>query len=54
MCSLRAHPHGHRRSSGSDLSDHKVLADIDWWCVADGQGEHGGEEVDEEVDEGHW
>ena len=45
--SHRAHPHGHRRSSGSDLSDRKVLADIDWWRVADGQRERGGEEEDE-------
>lgn len=46
------HPHGHRRSSGSDLSDRKVLADIDWWRVADGQRERGGEEEDEEEGEG--
>jgi hypothetical protein len=46
--SHRAHPHGHRRSSGSDVSDRKVLADIDWWRVADGQRERGGEEEDEE------
>jgi hypothetical protein len=38
------HPHGHRRSSGSDVSDRKVLADIDWWRVADGQRERGSEE----------
>ncbi len=49
--SHRAHPHGHRRSSGSDLSDRKVLADIDWWRVADGQGERGGEEDEEEAAE---
>jgi hypothetical protein len=50
--SHRAHPHGHRRSSGSDVSDRKVLADIDWWRVADGQRERGGEEDDEEEGEG--
>jgi hypothetical protein len=50
--SHRAHPHGHRRSSGSDVSDRKVLADIDWWRVADGQRERGGEEEDEEEGEG--
>ncbi len=50
--SHRAHPHGHRRSSGSDVSDRKVLADIDWWRVTDGQREHGGEEEDEEEREG--
>jgi hypothetical protein len=50
--SHRAHPHGHRRSSGSDVSDRKVLADIDWWRVADGQRERGGEEEDEEEGQG--
>lgn len=50
--SHRAYPHGHRRSSGSDVSDRKVLADIDWWRVADGQRERGGEEEDEEEGEG--
>jgi len=29
--------HGHRRSSGSDVSHRRVLADIEWWRVADGQ-----------------
>jgi hypothetical protein len=29
------------------VSDRKVLADIDWWRVADGQREHGGAEEDE-------
>lgn len=46
--SHRPHPHGHRRSSGSDVADRKVLADIDWWRVADGQRERGSEEEDEE------
>ena len=50
------HPHGggYRRSSGSDVSSRKVLADIDWWRVADGQREQGGEddEDDEEMERG--
>ena len=48
------HPHGggYRRSSGSDVSSRKVLADIDWWRVADGQRERAGEEEDEEEGEG--
>ena len=46
--SHRPHPHGHRRSSGSDVADRKVLADIDWWRVADGQRERGSEEEGEE------
>ena len=49
--SHRAHPHGHRRSSGSDVSDRKVLADIDWWRVADGQRERGTEEEEGEGEE---
>jgi len=49
--SHRVHPHGHRRSSGSDVSDRKVLADIDWWRVTDGQRERAGEEEDEEEGE---
>ncbi|GLB34646.1 hypothetical protein LshimejAT787_0202110 [Lyophyllum shimeji] len=28
---------GHRRSSGSETSTRRVLADIEWWRVADGQ-----------------
>ncbi|KAF8275055.1 hypothetical protein EI94DRAFT_1695620 [Lactarius quietus] len=43
----RSHPHGHRRSSGSDLTARKVLADIDWWRVADGQSEKTSEEEEE-------
>ncbi|KAG6854589.1 hypothetical protein C0991_004925 [Blastosporella zonata] len=30
-------PSGHRRSSGSETSTRRVLADIDWWRVTDGQ-----------------
>ncbi|KAH9843198.1 uncharacterized protein C8Q71DRAFT_698875 [Rhodofomes roseus] len=33
----RAGPHQPRRSSGSDVSNRRVLADIDWWLVQDGQ-----------------
>jgi len=46
--SQHPHPHGHRRPSGSHLSARKVLADIDWGRVAQGQGEQRGEEEDEE------
>lgn len=28
---------GHRRSSGSEIGNRRVLADIEWWRVADGQ-----------------
>jgi hypothetical protein len=34
------------------VSDRKVLADIDWWRVTDGQREQGGEEEDDEEGEG--
>lgn len=33
--------HGHRRSLGSETGSRRVLADIEWWRVADGQ--HGGD-----------
>ena len=44
-----ASPRGttHRRSSGSDLSNRRVLADIEWWRVADGQCEP---DLDQESD----
>ena len=29
-----------RRSSGSDTSNRRVLADLDWWVVQDGQREY--------------
>ncbi|TFK30261.1 hypothetical protein FA15DRAFT_699801 [Coprinopsis marcescibilis] len=34
-----ARGHGHRRSSGSDIMNRRVLADIEWWRVTDGQCE---------------
>ncbi|KAJ7087883.1 hypothetical protein C8R44DRAFT_893118 [Mycena epipterygia] len=33
----RTHGNGHRRSTGSETSNRRVLADIEWWRVADGQ-----------------
>ena len=43
-----------RRSSGSDTSNRRVLADIDWWIVQDGQrdvvGPSGGEQDSDEQD----
>jgi len=47
LLTSRSQRSGHRRSSGSDLSARKVLADIDWWRVADGQREKNGEEEEE-------
>lgn len=31
------HPYPHRRSSGPESTRRRVLADIDWWTVSDGQ-----------------
>ncbi|KAH9484378.1 hypothetical protein JR316_0003859 [Psilocybe cubensis] len=36
---LAARGNGHRRSSGSETSARRVLADIEWWRVTDGQRE---------------
>jgi hypothetical protein len=35
--SLVARGSGHRRSSGSETTNRRVLADIEWWKVTDGQ-----------------
>lgn len=34
---LRSQGNGQRRSSGSETTSRRVLADIEWWRVADGQ-----------------
>ncbi len=34
---LAARGNGHRRSSGSETSNRRVLADIEWWRVTEGQ-----------------
>ncbi|KAI0054023.1 hypothetical protein FA95DRAFT_1568320 [Auriscalpium vulgare] len=45
--SQTARPGGQRRSSGSDVASRRVLADIDWWLVTDGQHHpHSQEESD--------
>ena len=31
------HPYPHRRSSGPETARRRILADIDWWTVSDGQ-----------------
>ena len=38
------HGHGPRRSSGSETGQRRVLADIDWWRVQEGQREVRGED----------
>ena len=35
----RTAPRSPRRSSGSDIINRRVLADLDWWCVEQGQRE---------------
>lgn len=44
----RVNGHGNRRSSGSETSGRRVLADLEWWRVVDGQ--HDGE-VEHETEE---
>src|SRR5580658_9221544 len=42
--------HRHRRSLGSESSSRRVLADIEWWTVVDGQREVDFDQVTEERD----
>lgn len=39
---------GHRRSSGSETTSRRVLADIEWWRVADGQRDGDADQESEE------
>jgi hypothetical protein len=50
----RVYGHRHRRSSGSDTSTRRVLADLEWWRVVDGQhdGDAEQETEDSEQDQG--
>ncbi|KAG6910281.1 hypothetical protein DXG01_011678 [Tephrocybe rancida] len=41
-------PSGHRRSSGSETSTRRVLADIEWWRVVDGQRDPDADEDSED------
>ncbi|KAJ7582965.1 hypothetical protein C8J56DRAFT_1055982 [Mycena floridula] len=51
---LRSQGNGHRRSSGSETMSRRVLADIEWWIVAEGQRdldvERGAEEPRQDQD----
>ena len=49
----RVYGHGHRRSSGSETTNRRVLADLEWWRVVDGQhdGEAGQETEESEQDQ---
>jgi len=46
--------HGNRRSSGSETSNRRVLADLEWWRVVDGQHDTEAEQgtVEREQDQG--
>ncbi|KAJ6497011.1 hypothetical protein C8R47DRAFT_327605 [Mycena vitilis] len=46
----RTHGSGHRRSTGSETSGRRVLADIEWWRVADGQRDVVSDQDPEEQD----
>lgn len=45
----RTSPRSPRRSSGSDTANRRVLADIDWWRVEEGQREVRGLSPDEQL-----
>ncbi len=47
----RAGGHQPRRSSGSDTNNRRVLADLDWWLVQDGQYEVAGPSGEEDSDD---
>ncbi|KAJ7172319.1 hypothetical protein C8R46DRAFT_143968 [Mycena filopes] len=47
----RVHGSGHRRSTGSETSNRRVLADIEWWKVSDGQRGDVVLEQEQELDE---
>lgn len=44
--------HGFRRSSDSETSERRVLADIEWWRVSDGQRDLDASELDQDVQTG--
>ncbi|KAJ7271942.1 hypothetical protein B0H12DRAFT_1228809 [Mycena haematopus] len=46
----RVHGSGHRRSTGSETNGRRILADIEWWRVADGQRDVVSEQELEEQD----
>ncbi|KAJ7709741.1 hypothetical protein B0H17DRAFT_235688 [Mycena rosella] len=45
------HGSGHRRSTGSETSNRRVLADIEWWRVADGQRDVVPEQESDDLEE---
>jgi len=49
---LAARGNGHRRSSGSDTTTRRVLADIEWWRVTEGQCDPGSDQETEDRNRG--
>jgi hypothetical protein len=47
----RVHGHRNRRSTGSETSNRKVLADLEWWRVVDGQHDGEAEQETEESEQ---
>ncbi|KAH7926629.1 hypothetical protein BV22DRAFT_1104156 [Leucogyrophana mollusca] len=48
---VRVNEHGSRRSSGSETSERRVLAEIEWWRVTDSQREIAPTQDEEERDQ---
>ncbi|KAF7975828.1 hypothetical protein HWV62_8381 [Athelia sp. TMB] len=46
----RAHAHGNRRSLGSQTTRRRVLADLEWWRIVDGQ--HDDQTAQQDAEEG--
>ncbi|KIM48733.1 hypothetical protein M413DRAFT_59046 [Hebeloma cylindrosporum] len=47
-----ARGNGHRRSSGSETTSRRVLADIEWWRVSDGQCDPSADQEQEDRNQG--
>ncbi|KAF8163614.1 hypothetical protein B0H34DRAFT_795301 [Crassisporium funariophilum] len=50
---VAARGHGNRRSSGSETTSRRVLADIEWWRVTDGQCDSGSDQESEDRNRGN-
>ncbi|KDR73642.1 hypothetical protein GALMADRAFT_142105 [Galerina marginata CBS 339.88] len=50
---VAARGNGHRRSSGSETTNRRVLADIEWWRVTDGQRESSPDQESEDRNRGN-
>ncbi|KAF8956120.1 hypothetical protein BDZ97DRAFT_1672117 [Flammula alnicola] len=50
---VAARGNGHRRSSGSETTNRRVLADIEWWRVTDGQCDPSADQESEDPNRGN-